>query len=183
MTASTGLKLPEPAGPVHAGGARPRARLSFEAGGSWWLLRLEDSGEVLPVPVVEPVPLTQGWFLGVANVRGTIYGVSDFAAFLGAAPASRGPDNRLLLIGQPFGLNLALLVARVGGLRGAGELTRAEAPPAAASWAGDAWCDAQGRPYRELDAVALMEHPRFIDVSLHSGSDDAADAERGPEWR
>ena len=37
------------------------------------------------MPEVSLVPLTKDWFLGVANVRGVLYGVSDFAAFGGIA--------------------------------------------------------------------------------------------------
>jgi twitching motility protein PilI len=74
-----------------AGDAAPSARLSFQAGESRWLVRLDGSGEVLPVPPVARVPLTRDWFLGVTNVRGVLYGVSDFAMLLGGTPCrSRG---------------------------------------------------------------------------------------------
>jgi twitching motility protein PilI len=142
------------------------ARLSFEAGGSLWLLRLESSGELLPVPHIDPVPLTRDWFLGVANVRGVLFGVSDFSAFLGGAATARGTDNRLLLIGQPLGMNVALLVTRLAGLRNLTEFEPAEDDGGAgAQWAGSAWRDRDGRLWRELDAAKLLAHRDFLDVA------------------
>lgn len=149
-----------------AGASASEARLAFEAGGSLWLVRLEDSGEVLPVPAIERVPLTRDWFLGVANVRGVIYGVTDLAAFLGGAPTPRGPDNRLLLAGQPHGVNAALLVSRLAGLRNVGDLESAAAAGLGAQWAERAWCDSEGRVWQELDGAKLVAHREFLDIAL-----------------
>ena len=55
--------------------------LAFESGGERWLVDLADAGEVLPVPPLSDVPLTQPWFLGIANIRGTLFSVTDLAAF------------------------------------------------------------------------------------------------------
>jgi len=150
-----------------AGEAAPSARLSFEAGDSRWLLRLDSSGEVLTVPEVSRVPLTKDWFLGVANVRGLLYGVSDFAAFTGAAATVRGAENRLLLIGQPHGVNVALLVTRLAGLRNLSELEPLEDSGAALPWAAEVWRDGEGRTWRELDCARLLAQRDFLDVALH----------------
>ena len=148
-----------------AGEAAPSARLSFEAGGSHWLLRLEGSGEVLPVPAISPVPLTRGWFLGVANVRGVLYGVSDFAAFLGREPTVRSAENRIMLIGHAQGVNAALLVSRLAGLRNLQKFTPAEAAGEGADWTESAWRDPEGRVWRELDAARLVADRMFLDVA------------------
>lgn len=66
-----------------------RALLGLQAGSENWLIDLTDSGEILPVPPLSPVPLTRPWFSGVANVRGTLFGVVDFSAFQQGAPISR----------------------------------------------------------------------------------------------
>ena len=150
-----------------AGEVAPSARLSFEAGGAHWLVRLENAGEVLAEPEIARVPLTRPWFLGVANVRGVLFGVTDFAAFLGAAPTTPGSDNRLLLIGQPHAINAALLVTRLTGLRNPGELERARESGAAAKWAEKTWRDAEGRTWHELDSTRLLSHREFLDVAMH----------------
>lgn len=149
-----------------AGSAGTEARLAFEAGGSLWLVRLEDTGEALPVPAIERVPLTREWFLGVANVRGLIFGVTDLSAFLGGGPTPRGPDNRLLLVGQPHGVNAALLVTRLAGLRNVGELSAAETEGPGARWAECAWRDSEGRLWQQLDGARLVAQREFLDVAL-----------------
>lgn len=150
-----------------AGEAAPTARLSFEAGAMRWLVRLENAGEVLAVPPIAPVPLTRPWFLGVANVRGVLYGVTDFGAFLGEPPAVRGVDGRLLLIGQPHTINAALLVSRLTGLRNLGDFERASEDGPAAKWAEASWRDAEGRTWHELDSTRLLSHREFLDVAVH----------------
>jgi twitching motility protein PilI len=150
-----------------AGAAAPNARLSFEAGDTRWLLRLDSSGEVLTVPEISRVPLTKDWFLGVANVRGVLYGVSDFATFLGASATVRGAENRLLLIGQPHGVNVALLATRLAGLRNLSELEPLDEAHVASAWATEVWRDGEGRIWSELDCAKLLGHRDFLDVALH----------------
>lgn len=150
-----------------AGEAAPSARLSFEAGESRWLLKLDSSGEVLTVPGISRVPLTKDWFLGVANVRGVLFGVSDFGAFLGGAATVTGAESRLLLIGQPHGVNIALLVSRLAGLRNLGELEALEDGNDVSQWATHAWRDSDGRIWQELDCGRLLSHREFLDVALH----------------
>lgn len=150
-----------------AGEAAPSARLSFEAGESRWLLKLDSSGEVLTVPEVSRVPLTKDWFLGVANVRGVLFGVSDFAAFLGGAATVAGAESRLLLIGQPHGVNIALLVTRLAGLRNLGDLEALADGNDVSRWATQAWRDSDGRIWQELDCGELLSHREFLDVALH----------------
>jgi twitching motility protein PilI len=78
--------------------AAPHARLGVQAGGRLWLIRLDDAGEVLPLPDLTPVPLTRQWFLGLANIRGNLAGVVDFAGFMGSPPTERSPGCRLVVV-------------------------------------------------------------------------------------
>lgn len=149
-----------------ADGAAPAVRLSFEAAGALWLLPLEASGEVLPVPEITRVPLTRDWFLGVASLRGVIYGVADFARLLGAASPARTPENRLLLVGQPFAINAALLVTRLAGLRSSADLEPVQEGASGFAWTCAAWRDREGRVWRELDAPGLLAHPDFMEIGL-----------------
>src|SRR5690606_38252485 len=87
--------------------------LGFRAGARRWLLESPDSGEAVPVPTLSPVPLTQPWFAGMANIRGGLHAVVDFAQFAGAAPVPRGERSRLLLVGARHGINSALLVEAI----------------------------------------------------------------------
>ncbi len=67
-------------------GGRTSSKLGMQVGRESWLVDLADAGEVIPVPPITPVPLTRPWFRGVTNIRGNLYSVVDFPAFLGGAP-------------------------------------------------------------------------------------------------
>ena len=149
-----------------AGESVAQSRLSFQAGESYWLVSLGSAGEVLPVPAIERVPLTQSWFAGVTNLRGVLYGVSDFSAFLGGPATVRVPENRLLLIGEPLGINAALLVTRLTGLRNIEEFEAVEEGDEGSQWAERTWRDAQGRLWRDLDGARLLSHREFLDVAI-----------------
>src|SRR4029450_4143729 len=76
---------------------RSTSKLGLRVGDDAWLVDLADAGEVLPVPAITPVPLTRPWFKGVTNIRGKLYNVVDFPAFLGGDSVSIGEQARLLL--------------------------------------------------------------------------------------
>ena len=65
------------------------SRLGIEAGDDLWLVDLADAGDVLTLPQLERVPLTKPWFAGMVHIRGNLYAVVDFAAFLGAPGVGR----------------------------------------------------------------------------------------------
>lgn len=145
-------------------GEARRALLGVESGDDLWLLDLSDSGEVLPVPPLTPVPLTRPWFAGIANVRGTLYGVVDFSAFRGGRPGRRGADARLLLVGARHGINSALLVDRTLGLKAIDELEVVEDAGERPAWAGTLCQDTHGRHWRALALRELFADPVFLDV-------------------
>ncbi len=95
-------------------------------GGRRWLVNLAESGEVVPLPPLTSVPLTQPWFAGIANIRGTLFSVVDFSAWRGGQPTPRTAQARLLLVGVREGINSALLVQRAWGLRALSSLHATE---------------------------------------------------------
>ena len=48
--------------------------VAVEAAGRKYLFPLTQSGEIFPWVSIQAVPYTQRWFLGVANLRGGLYG-------------------------------------------------------------------------------------------------------------
>lgn len=150
---------------AQAGAAVP-ALLGFESGGTHWLIDLPAAGEVLPLPAFSPVPLTQPWFLGLANVHGELEGIVDFSVFCGGAPTPCGKAARLLRIGARAGGNVALLVARVHGLKRTDALAAEAAEGSADGWRGPECIDAQGVRWRRLEPAALLADPRFLDAAL-----------------
>jgi twitching motility protein PilI len=147
-----------------------QSRLGLSCAGTQWLIRLADAGEVIAVPPVATVPMTRPWYLGIANIRGNLYGCIDFAGFLGhdaesAAPAASSP--RLVLFGPRAGeLRAGLVVQRVLGLRNLAELRQDETPAGAPAWYGLRWSDAEGGLWQEIDLALLAQDPGFLQVGL-----------------
>jgi twitching motility protein PilI len=148
----------------HADSARSASKLGMQVGAQSWLVDLVEAGEVLPVPPITAVPLTRPWFRGVANVRGNLYSVVDFAAFLGDGVAAVGEQARLLLLGERFRSAAALLVDRSLGLRNPAQL-RARAPaPGRRAWVRAEYEDETGGRWSELDVAELVRDPDFLAV-------------------
>lgn len=144
-----------------------RTLLGIQAGDAHWLLPLAEAGEILPVPPLAEVPLTRPWFRGLANVRGTLYGVIDLSALHGGPLTAPVGHARLVLVGTKHGVNSALLVSRTTGLKSPDDFEPAEAP-ATASWEHQPLRDLQSRTWSQLDVTALLAHPRFLEAGIEA---------------
>ncbi len=145
------------------------SRLGLACGGAQWLIRLADAGEVITVPQVAGVPLTQPWFVGIANIRGNLYSVIDFGAFLGreASLGAIAGQSRLVVFGPRAGeLKAGIVVQRVLGLRNLAELAPASPPTDVPEWYGQRWMDAEGGAWQEIDLARLAQDPGFLRVGL-----------------
>ena len=143
---------------------RIASKLGMQAGSESWLVDLADAGEVIPVPAISPVPLTRSWFKGVTSIRGNLYSVVDFPAFLGGTAVAVGEQSRLLLVSGRFRMGSALLVDQSLGLRNPERLRlRAGAPRS--PWLRAEYDDVDGRVWKELDMAQLVRHPDFLVVA------------------
>ena len=134
--------------------------LGIQIGRAFWLVEMEDISEVLTLPTVATVPLTQPWYRGVANVRGNLYGIADLAAFMGQGETPEGGQCRVLLAAQKFSCNAGLLVTRVLGLRDTlkwqQEMKDGEVH----------WRDEQSHLWRKLDMSQLLQQPDFLQIGI-----------------
>ncbi|MGJ7916841.1 chemotaxis protein CheW [Massilia sp. LXY-6] len=151
---------------ARTGSGRRTHQLGVEIGGERYLLDLLEAGEIVPVPPLTSVPLTQPWYLGLANIRGSLVGVVDLARFMneqrneqrsheGAAP---GPAARLVTFAPALGLPCGFLAARVHGLRQAADMS-----PSAGRLV-----DADGHVWTPLALAALAQDERFLQVGLQA---------------
>jgi twitching motility protein PilI len=131
-------------------------QLGVAMGDERYLLDLTTAGEIVSVAPVTAVPLTQAWYLGLANIRGSLVGVVDLARYLGLGETPVGAEARYVTFAPGLGMNCALLVSRVYGLRHAAEMT----PEAARLRDGD------GQAWTPLDLAALVRDERFLQVGL-----------------
>lgn len=130
--------------------------LGVLVGAQNWLINMADLSEVMPMPPMTEVPFSKGWFLGVANVRGNLYGIADLAAYQKKGTASGDMANRVLLIATRHGFNTALLVDRVLGLRDT------------QNWQHDTeqdqYLDSQGTAWRKLDVAEMLQQTDFLQI-------------------
>lgn len=145
--------------------------LAVQCGGQGLMFPLRTAGEIFTAAGVLPVPHTQPWFLGVANLRGGLHGVVDLAGFLGLRTRPLAVDNlgdqaRLLALNPASGGHCALLVDRLAGLRNPGQLTRLPDPPGPRpSFAGARYRDTQGQEWQEIDLAALAQQEQFLGIA------------------
>ena len=134
--------------------------LGVQIGRAFWLVEMQDISEVMTLPAVATVPLTQPWYCGVANVRGNLYGIADLAAFMGQGETPEGGQCRVLLAAQKFSCNVGLLVTRVLGLHDTGNW-RQEIKDGEAHLR-----DEQGHLWRKLDVAQLLQQPDFLQIGI-----------------
>lgn len=143
--------------------------LAVDCAGLGVLFPLRQAGEIFDAPALVPVPHAKPWLSGVANLRGGLYTVVDLARFLGLrrdGGVSTAEPQRLVAFNASMGLNCALLVDRLEGLRHAADLQRIESDglprPAFAS---ARWSDAAGRAWQEIALAELASHESFLGIA------------------
>lgn len=141
-------------------------KLGVKSGGHNWLINLADVSEVVPLGGYTAVPLTKPWFIGMTNVRGNLFGIVDFSSFCGGEPTMMNVDCRLLLLNPRYGVNAALLVSRMQGLRGAEQLEPRESDTVRPLWIAAEYADQASQQWNELDVNGLVQTPEFLQVGL-----------------
>jgi twitching motility protein PilI len=144
--------------------------LAVESGGSKFLFPLSQSGEIFPFASTLPVPYTREWFLGVANLRGGLYGVVDLASYVGGqAPVQRSDagraESRLVAFNALLEVNCALLIDRLAGLRNMDAFSSSSPPPEGApEYFGTGYTDNSGAYWQEINLQALSQQPQFLSI-------------------
>lgn len=145
--------------------------LAVEAAGSKYLFPLSQSGEIFPFTSAQQVPYTQGWFLGVANLRGGLFGVVDLASYVTGQPPQVRSDalraeSRLVALNALLDVNCALLVDRLAGLRNTEAfVSSGDAPEGSPAFFGSGYTDASGAYWQEINLQALSQEPQFLSIS------------------
>jgi twitching motility protein PilI len=145
--------------------------LAIEAGDAKYLFPLGHAGEIFPWTPPQPVPYTEPWFLGVANLRGGLYGVVQLSTFA-TGQRSNAPvtetaraQSRLVALNELLEVNCALLIDRLIGLRGVEAFIEAAAPgDDAPAWLGYSYTDAEGGKWQEVNLQALSQQPQFLSI-------------------
>lgn len=144
--------------------------LAVEAGGARYLFPMAQAGEIFPWVATQTVPYTQSWFLGVANLRGGLFGVVDLANYVMGhnAPSKTElarKESRLVVFNAALEVNCALLIDRLAGLRNQDAFRdyreRAESDPA---FFGNQYIDQNGADWREINLQSLAIQGQFLTI-------------------
>ncbi|MBH1957644.1 chemotaxis protein CheW [Polaromonas sp.] len=145
--------------------------LAVEAGNKNYLFPLAQSGEIFPWVGIQPVSYTQFWFLGVASLRGGLYGVVDLAGFVsGQASVSRNElartESRLVSFNSALEVNCVLLIDKLAGLRKQDAFidfsARASDAPA---FFGNQYVDTNGASWQEINLQLLAQQVHFLTIA------------------
>jgi twitching motility protein PilI len=127
------------------------------------MLPLRQSGEIFSWVEPHVLPYAKDWFLGVANLRGSLYGVVSLAKFLKLDAArlfkEKTGDHERRFIGfhPAFELNTVLLVDRLAGLKNREQLTVVDELGLYADSAGNSW--------RVIDLQLLASDTEFVTIA------------------
>ncbi len=138
----------------------------FRAGERNYIIGGKDVTELASPSVLEPIPVSKPWVAGAANIKGSVYNVTDFSLLMGSEPVKRG---KFVVLSQDIMVGSALLVDALTGLYEMENIGLAvedvgmkDMPP----WITACYEIAGDRHYM-VDAVVLSADPRFS--KLQSG--------------
>ena len=128
--------------------------------------------EILPLPQVTPVPGSQPWMLGVANIRGSLLPIVDLKQFLEGERTVLHEGQRVLIVRQPGG-DVAVTVDELYGQR---SFVEEQAVSVEGAQARDGQALAEGRYGHFVDRAYTVENHTWGVFSLERLS-------RTPEFR
>jgi twitching motility protein PilI len=144
--------------------------LAVETAGKNYLFPMAQAGEIFPFGATQAVPYTQAWFLGVANLRGGLFGVVDLGAYVtgqSAAPKTEmaRKEARLVALNSALDVNCALQIDRLAGLRNQEAfIDFAERAPDAPEFFGNRYVDQNGASWQEINLQLLAQQAHFLTI-------------------
>ena len=144
--------------------------LAVEAGEKKYLFPLAQSGEIFPWVSTQPVSYTHDWFVGIANLRGGLFGVVDLASYVsGQAPAPRNDlvrsDAHFISLNSALDVNCVLMIDRLAGLRKQDAFVDfLEKKQGAPAYFGNLYVDAKGASWQEINLQLLAQQAHFLAI-------------------
>lgn len=145
--------------------------LAVEAANKKYLFPLDQSGEIFPWAGIQPVSYTRPWFLGVASLRGGLYGVVDLAGFIdgplsGVRNELSRAESRLVSLNSALEVNCVLLIDKLAGLRKQEDFIDFSAPMVNAGvFFGNQYIDRNGANWQEINLQLLAQQVDFLTIA------------------
>lgn len=149
----------------------PRWRgLGFMVLGHRFVAPMGQITEMMEVPVHTGLPAVQPWVIGLANVRGRLLPLFDFAMYLGGHLGQQKRNHRVLVL-ETDELFSGLVVERALGMQHFelsqyDEEAQLELPGSLASYIGGSYTDSQAQVWTVFDFFRLAGDTRFSNASL-----------------
>ena len=144
--------------------------LAVQADEQNYLFPLSQSGEIFPWTAPQPVPYTRDWFVGVANLRGGLFGVVDLAGLSGNKPQRARTEvaraeSRFVALNTALEVNCALWVDRLSGLRNQSMFRDfSERANDAPEYFGNRYIDFKGAAWQEINLQQLAQQAHFLSI-------------------
>lgn len=144
--------------------------LAVEASGHKYLFPMTQAGEIFSWDFIQQVPYTQSWFLGVANLRGGLYGVVDLASYVTGVHSVPKTEfgrksSRLIALNAGLDINCALLIDRLSGMKNQeafGDFSaKADSAPV---FFGNQYIDFSGQTWQEINLQVLAQQVHFLTI-------------------
>lgn len=153
-------------GAVARSGRTDQSRLGVLIGEEHVLVDMSQIAEVLPLPEIFPVPLTKSWFMGIANIRGNLYGISELHHFFHGIPAIKTADKRVLLLNSDIASNVGLVVDRLLGLRTVTSMKQKKTKRSGIeAYFSAQYQDETGAIWKFMDCAAVANSREFVQLS------------------
>ncbi len=151
--------------------ASSAAWLAVETGGKNYLFPLSQSGEIFPVTAIQRVAHTQDWYLGVANMRGSLFGVADFSFYVNQQKSVSKSEltrseARFVTLNSTLEVNCAMYVDRLDGLRSTDSFTESHDPIVGSpDFFGHIYTDTSGKQWQEINLQLLAQQNSFLNIN------------------
>lgn len=145
-------------------------RLAASVGGVACLFNLAEAGEIIPLsslPALTRVPLTQRWYLGLANIRGNLVGVVDLAVMAGMQPQRRERSARVLAFSPALSASCGLLLTSVTGVRQISdmqEISKSDEISVKLPGVIGHYRDKDGTEWSEIGLASLLDDAAFLHI-------------------
>ncbi len=140
--------------------------LGVAVGEDRYLIPMTEVSEVIQIPKLAHVSLTQPWFLGLANVRGNLYGITDLGVYLGGNPTQFNLKSRILLASPGNKMFGGFIVNSMLGIRNLSEFTPVKSSKKRLPEGITAdYKDTEGRLWRELSLYELIRDEKFLQIA------------------
>ena len=140
--------------------------LGVAVGEDRYLIPMIEVSEVIQIPKLARVPLTQPWFLGLANVRGNLYGITDLGVYLGGNQRPFNLKSRILLASAGNSVYGGFIVNSMLGIRSSSEFTPVKSgKKKLLKGITQPYEDTEGRPWRALSLFELTRDEKFLQIA------------------